>query len=746
MSSDKIETIETNFNNEGEIIVTQVDHLAEGQKSQDKSEPEKNTSVRESPVKSDNSAGSGNQRVKAPLASEEALELEMEMVSSDASSDNQLLNEIDLRNGNSESNKMPGLITLSSSKIFPERDRKSSKGNHQNNGNGGVNTQEEDVAEILRNRDSDDPKHGAVYNFFRREKQAFIKESHKKLRLIPKKNTRIDFGEIVSEFKGEGKDSPRNHWKNQAKKREGEKCPELLSTVIMGLFFTLAPNCAIVLDYMAAQEYLGGNWYLKYSADLKGKSSMDVVCLNRTEAGLDTICRPSTGGFLGLEYLKDGYCECLEYDPVWGALTLVFTFTSGVFWSFLLFFRLYHYLTERDRAFYNRKRMVIFFFIPLAIISVGTFPLQLVIISLINVFNDQEQWSFLTIKIGVAEGLFNAHFQFILQLFVFCVRADRHPSFWQFFLLFGSLAFLSYSRVESLLLDRGGPRMSPGQRLWWILRFGPSFLLNCAFKLGSIGLILAMLRFNAIWLYGFVILIWILFQILFNEQVISRRHYYLFLGAGMHAITVAHIPEYVKLIDTDPDMKKNVLWSTKLSSGQLRTNLRLQNLFWFLFNTIIISCVWIAAEYMDQKTEFYVFWPFTPNDTYRLEDNKVFKVIQYVAPIIIIIGTISQIIIWFFEERPIKIKDVVKMNLHPFSQQNSTSTERDTVDSAEPGETPLTYEGWTHVSTLTYDDKSKWHKHTYDMNLTRGVQGKFNQIIYPLLNVWENFGDRNIQT
>jgi len=85
------------------------------------------------------------------------------------------------------------------------------------------------------------------------------------------------------------------------------------------------------------------------------------------------------------------------------------------------------------------------------------------------------------------------------------------------------------------------------------------------------------------------------------------------------------------------------------------------------------------------------------------------------------------------------------MNLHPFSQQNSTSTERDTVDAAEE-ETHLTYEGWNYVSTVTYDDKSKWHKHTYDMNLTRGVQGKFNQIIYPLLNVWENFGDRNIQT
>ena len=120
MSSDEIETIETNFNHDAEIIVTQVDHLTESQKSQTTPEPEKKTSEGESPVKCDNSAGSGNQRIKAPLASEEALESEMDVVSSDASSDKQLLNDMDSRNGNSEGNKVPGQITLPSSKIFPE--------------------------------------------------------------------------------------------------------------------------------------------------------------------------------------------------------------------------------------------------------------------------------------------------------------------------------------------------------------------------------------------------------------------------------------------------------------------------------------------------------------------------------------------------------------------------------------------------------------------------------------------------
>ena len=114
------------------------------------------------------------------------------------------------------------------------------------------------------------------------------------------------------------------------------------------------------------------------------------------------------------------------------------------------------------------------------------------------------------------------------------------------------------------------------------------------------------------------------------------------------------------------------------------------------------------------------------------------------APVIIILGTISQIIIWFFEERPIKIKDVVHMTQDIVSYQKQSSSVSDTVDGE--GEGHRTYEGWQYVDTVTYADNSKWHKHTYDRNLNSGVQGKFNQVIYPLLNIWENFGDRNIQT
>ena len=303
-------------------------------------------------------------------------------------------------------------MSLSRVKIFPE--------NGEN---------ERDVTE--------DKEVSAIHSFFSREWNAFKKEKTKKLRQIPKRNAFIDFEKLIKEFKNEGEE-PERHWTAQAKKREGEKCPELFTTIMIGFCFTLIPNCFIGLDYMAASEYIGGNWYRKYDTD------------NVT----NEKCNKNTN-----------YFECYEYDPVYGGLTLTFTFTSGIFWSAIMFYKLWTYLTEADRQFYDRKRMLVFFFFPLTILSIASFPLQLLVVSIIALFNDQDQWVLLTTRIGIAEGLFNAHFQFLLQLFIFFTRADRHPSTFQYLTLFGSLVMLSYSRVESLLLDRGGHRMSPGQKV-----------------------------------------------------------------------------------------------------------------------------------------------------------------------------------------------------------------------------------------------------------------------------------------
>merc|ERR1712106_1116868 len=413
---------------------------------------------------------------------------------------------------------------------------------------------------------------GRITNFFLREWEAFKQEKETKLGDKQKISTVLNFDELKKEWSSEGNE---NHWSKRKVKKEGETCSALFSTIITGILFTLSPNSFIILDYLTAKEYLLGNYYLKYENDVKNLSN----------------CRNTSAG----------RTECLEYDPIYGTLTLLLTFIAGPFWSFGVFIQFGTHLRKIKPEVFQRKRILFFLFLPLAILSMVTFPIQLFVVSFISCFND--------------------HSQYMLQLFIFFTRADRHPSMFQYLAAFGSLLALAYSRVESLVLDRGGHYMSPGQKAWYIIRYAPGFLFNCSYKVGSISLVIAMLRFNSIWLYGSILIIWFLIQILFNEQCVPRKHYYLFIGAGLHAVSVAHIPEDIKLIDTNPDSKKNILWSTRLSSRQLRFNLLFQNFFWFIFNFIIIVTLTLVS-YIEPDIRIPTFWPFT-TQTYSFRENKV---------------------------------------------------------------------------------------------------------------------------
>eukprot|EP00092_Neocalanus_flemingeri_P072724 GFUD01089589.1.p1 GENE.GFUD01089589.1~~GFUD01089589.1.p1 ORF type:complete len:607 (+),score=82.28 GFUD01089589.1:254-1822(+) len=517
------------------------------------------------------------------------------------------------------------------------------------------------------------------------------------------------------EWKSEGNDK---HWSNQAIKKEGETCSTLFSTIIIGILFTLIPNCAIVLDYMTAKEYIFGNYYIKYETD---PHSFD--------------CRNTSFGQI----------ECLEYDPIYGGLTLSLTFISGFFWSFGIFLQLGTYLRKVQPKVFQRKRMLFLFFLPLALISMISFPLQLFVVSLISCFNDQDQWILLTTKIGIAEGMFNAHFQYMLQLFIFFTRADRHPSLFQYLAAFGSLLFLVWSRIESLLLDRGGHHMSPGQKVWWICKYGPCFLINCAFKVGSISLIITLLRYNSVWIYGASIVIWLLLQILFNSQCLPRKYYYLFIGAGLHAVSVAHIPQEVKLIDAKLDSRKNILWATKLTSRQLRYNLLFQNTLWFTFNFIIIATLTILS-YLKPAEQISIFWPFIPK-TFSFGENKVYRVLHIITPVLLLAGLFSQILLWTMELKgrdKDKIRNSIGMNKKgPTDGLKQLSLESDDYD---PSEGPhIVIDGWQHdpVECPGCDNICSWHHYRPDDVLETGVQGRLSQVIYPLMIIWQNVVDQN---
>jgi hypothetical protein len=550
--------------------------------------------------------------------------------------------------------------------------------------------------------------------FFSREWKAFKNERYTKLSDKKKISTVLDFDELRKEWKSEGNE---NHWSQKQIKKEGETCSVLFSTIVTGILFTLIPNCAIVLDYMTANEYLFGNYYLKYDNDEKNL----------------TNCK-----------IEGGRTYCLEYDPVYGTLTLLLTFLAGPFWSFGLFIQFGTYLRKIKPEVFQRKRVLFFLFLPIAILCMVSFPIQLFVVSLISCFNDQNQWMLLTTKIGITEGMFNAHSQYMLQLFIFFTRGDRHPSWVQYLAAFGSLIFLAYSRIESLLLDRGGHYMSPGQKAWWILRFGPCFLFNCAFKVGSISLVIAMLRFNSIWLYGTILLIWFLLQILFNEQCLPRKYYYLFIGAGLHAVSVAHIPEDIKLIDTNPDSKKNILWSTRLTSRQLRFNLLFQNFIWFISNFIIIVTLTIVSSF-EPDIRIPTFWPFTTDHTYSFKENKVYRILYIVAPVLLLTGLTSQVLLWMFEFKT-EDKETLKKNIGLNKKDAVDGLRQLSTDSEDHTCTAdVLYDGWRHDKRHCEGchDDSHWHRHVDDNVLQSGVQGSLSRILFPLMNVWQNVVDKN---
>ena len=551
-------------------------------------------------------------------------------------------------------------------------------------------------------------------NFFKREYKAFHAEKNKNFHDIPRRYPTIDFDELIREFEGEGRD-PKKKWENFFKKIR----PLMLFSILAGFFWFLVSLLQVLLDFQAAYEYLGGSWYFYYFRDENklGKVLRDESkeCRNATEWTEDifgwVFLRGETDYKLGAMH---EYTECFEKDIPWGVLTLLFAFLSGFFWTGQIFYRLWIYLTKKNRACYGRKTVLFFFFIPLSIISVATFPIQHVLINFIGIFNVQDQWTLLNWKLGIAEGLFNSHFQFVLQYFIQFVAVSRYPTTFQTVLIGLELLEIPTTRIESLLLDRGGHRMSPGQKLWWFLRFGPSFTFNCFFKIGSIGAVIAILRFNSIWFYGGLFLIWLILQILFIEQKIPRKYYYLLLGAGKHAVTVTFLPPYTKIIGTDRDTGKTVLWSCRLSSREIQTNLWFHNMMWFVFNTVIISSVLLTEHLMENKKEIQVFWPFTPSHTYKIsnEDLNMFN-LRWISLAIILCGAIAQIL-------------NTECFMVAYTDDDNYSSRR--------------YKGWHYVET---DPDGRWLKYEYNQDLHTSVRGRCKEMIFPFVIIWENLGDKD---
>ena len=178
-----------------------------------------------------------------------------------------------------------------------------------------------------------------------------------------------------------------------------------------------------------------------------------------------------------------------------------------------------------------------------------------------------------------------------------------------------------------------------------------------------------------------------------------------------------HIPDWIKLIEA----KKNILWVRKLSECQLHKNILFQNTIWFVFNTTILSGIWISCRHF-QSHEWQLFWPFTPGNTYRWKDEKIFKLIDIVVPLMISVG-------------------VLLMVLVIYEESDGLTTEREPLR-VSPDSLPI-YPGWRH-SDCSDCPEDGWHRYSVDKGLDDGVEGIVNQIFYWLVSIWESFSDKSL--
>lgn len=433
-------------------------------------------------------------------------------------------------------------------------------------------------------------------------------ENEKKKETFP--SSKLDFSVMATEF------NKSEIWDERANS-------EIRETFGINLFFGLLPTFFDVgMDSLAVNDYLKGTYYVKN--------------------GDGSNCNGVYPDFPPKNY-SDTQTECFEKDPYFGYVTLFFLFFPGFGFSVWTFLSFSNFLRGSDSTF-RQNACFFIFFSPLTFLVCTTFPLQLLAVNLVALLNKGDQWTLLTTKYSIAEGLYDASLQFCVQLFIVFTMADRIPSTIQYLSLVGSIVMLAYTRIEAHLLDQGGHVMPIKEKIIKTLKLIPIFLSNSIFKLGSIGLICSLLRLNAITFYGSFALLWVLFYFLFNQGCLRKRYYHVILGVLLHAVSIGKIPGQIKMVKANIGEKRHKTRAKKLTTRNQMENIIFQNILWLIINSIMLITLTILANTKPDIT-LWTFFPFTPSSKYTLDSMPIIKYCHILTPVILSSGLISLILI-----------------------------------------------------------------------------------------------------
>ena len=139
----------------------------------------------------------------------------------------------------------------------------------------------------------------------------------------------------------------------------------------------------------------------------------------------------------GTESVKYYQYQCFEKDPIWGAVTLAFMFTPGL-WGGKIWGGL-------------DKQVNWCLHTTLCILSPPFFPLIVIGTKLLGLVNPGPEMRKLLTRVNMIEGRGESTMQFGLQLFILMSREDRMPSSLQWATIFASFLMLNKTGIECYL-------------------------------------------------------------------------------------------------------------------------------------------------------------------------------------------------------------------------------------------------------------------------------------------------------
>ena len=126
-----------------------------------------------------------------------------------------------------------------------------------------------------------------------------------------------------------------------------------------------------------------------------------------------------------------------------------------------------------------------------------------------------------------------------------------------------------------------------------------------------------------------------------------------------------------------------------------------------------------------------MFWPFTPDHRYHFTTENVASILNIFIPIMLALGLNLQI--WLlYEER---------------KGWNQRGKKEESAEYSEM-EPPPPLRGWIHdpeCPGCTSNESHCWHKFKVDNKEFHDTQGKVYQMFYPVINLLENFVDKNLR-